>query len=91
MSRIEVKYTADEFIQSCFGEGIESAREYVEQNPKDFYGADDFAEVHRTQEWKQTKRFGSQRFEDYGGYSAGPGAWREDDTAFERYYKLLDE
>lgn len=32
MARVEVKYTTDEFIQSCFGEGIESDREWSKKS-----------------------------------------------------------
>ena len=79
--RVEVTYNAEQFIQACFGEGIESAKEYVKAHPKDKYGADDFAEVYRMQEIKQKARYGPDNV--YSGGWAGRG-WAEDDISFEQ-------
>lgn len=51
-----VTYNAEEFVKCCMGEGIEYARRYVKENPKERYSTDDFAEVYRMKEreegWK---------------------------------------
>ena len=86
--RIEVTYNAEEFIQASFGEGIESAKEYVKKNPKEKYGADDFAEVYRMQEIKQKARCGAEEFHYDVDYSRG---WKEDDISFERAVKAWEE
>ena len=85
--RIEVTYDADEFIKACFGEGIESAKEYVKKHPKEKYGADDFAEVYRMQEIKQKARHGEQRM---SSYSVSSTSWVEDDISFERAVKAWE-
>lgn len=76
--RIEVTYNSEQFIQACFGEGIESAKEYVKKNPKEKYGADDFAEVYRMQEIKQKARYGES-----SSWTSTRG-WKENDISFER-------
>lgn len=86
--RIEVTYNAEQFVQSCFGEGIESAKEYVKKHPKEKYGADDFAEVYRMQEIKQKARYGSEEHSYDGWYTSG---WKEDDISFDRAIKAWED
>lgn len=91
MARIEVKYNASEFIEACFGEGIEEAREYVAQNPKESYGCDDFAEVHRWHEWKKHKKTGpDNHYYDDNFMVVGVGTWAEDDFSFLRAVEIYE-
>lgn len=82
--RIEVTYNSEEFVKACFGEGIESAKEYVKTHPKDKYGADDFAEVYRMQEIKQKARYGPDNCYSNAWSST---SWAEDDISFDRAVK----
>lgn len=85
MARIEVKYNADEFVTANFGCGIESAKEYVKEHPKDSYGADDFAEVYRMQESKRMHKRG-----DPGAGWINTRGWDEEDPSFDMVVKAYE-
>lgn len=83
---IEVKYTAEEFIRVSYGEGIGFAREYVKKNPKEAYGADDFAEVYRMREIANRETVPNLiRPSDF------TKGWSEDDNSFMTAVKLYED
>ena len=84
MPRVEVKYNAEEFVNANFGSGIESAREYVKEHPKDSYGVDDFVEVYRMHEAKKVE------YDTPGSGWVYTGDQGEDDISFDMVIKAYE-
>lgn len=76
---IQVTYSADEFIKIHWGDGIEYAKQYVKDNPKDRYDSDDFAEVYRMNPINR-----------YHGNSHNDDACREDNPMFENCLREIE-
>lgn len=86
MPKVEVKYNAEEFVNANFGSGVASAREYVKKYPKDSYGVDDFAEVHRMHEAALRTR----AYEARGDGWINTRGWKEDDISFDMAVKAYE-